>query len=133
MSSLKKYVVPEGMLKAAYETAWGESPKDTIVQTFKVALEAALLWLSENPIVPTDDFVEEAIREHSRTNIKWACAEWQCRMFLSPEPEMPEAIKELLPFPPNVVILDDNLYNKIKAHLDRVAIEAYRRGQRNPK
>ncbi len=84
--SEKKYVVPEGMLNAFH---------DALCHTREVdednALEAALRWLGENPIVPTHDQIDEmqiacdlpAFAHHGFERI---CEEWQLRMFLAPEP-----------------------------------------------
>ena len=83
---IDKKVVPEGMLDAAMrasmEAGLGIGPSTEL----RVVLEAALRWQKENPPVPTDDFVEEVIREHSRTNVKWSCVEWVRRMYDAPEP-----------------------------------------------
>ena len=85
---IDKKVVPEGMLDAAMrasmEAGLGIGPSTEL----RVVLEAALRWQKENPPVPTDDFVEEVIREHSRTNVKWSCVEWVRRMYDAPEPEV---------------------------------------------
>lgn len=73
----KKIVVPEGMLLAAHE----ESVR-SCGQIGK-CLEAALLWLSDNPIVPTDDEMDIMAKEHVAPNVKWMMTEWQRRMFLT--------------------------------------------------
>ena len=60
--SEKKILVPEGMLKSAVDGQWKESGSPSSARNIpqvakqvedcvKAGLEAALLWLSENPIV----------------------------------------------------------------------------------
>jgi hypothetical protein len=85
--------VPEGMLKAALPYCDNQMHS---------ALEAALQWLAENPIVPTDEQAEELRSEWNNewggatgSFPKWAVTEWQRRMFRA-EPEVPEAVKHLL-------------------------------------
>ena len=88
MSDEKKYVVPEGMLRAAEESMRpiGGIPFAYIDRI----LEVAVRWLAENPIAPT-----KAQRESLN---EWLCGarggerrdavvEWQRRMFLAPEPD----------------------------------------------
>jgi len=103
---MKKIVVPEGMMKAAI-FAWrlhpirGYPPEDAVCK----AVEAALRWLSENPIVPSEaqlrkmeDEVlgKEGILMGNRLSEIGAITEWQRRCFLAPEPEAPESVKHLL-------------------------------------
>jgi hypothetical protein len=131
--SEKKIVVPEGMHRAAVERLLlyeyckvdafepsSSTPEQQASGRASVALEAALHWLSENPLIPTDDFVEEVIREHSRTNVKWACSDWQRRMFLAPAPEVPEEIKDLLE------VWNGAKYERV---MQNSILDAYRRGQ----
>lgn len=47
----KKYVVPEGMLKAAIEA--GQAHDGFKANNLPVCLEAVVRWWSENPTVPT--------------------------------------------------------------------------------
>jgi hypothetical protein len=91
----KKYVVPEGMLKAACGPSilsWSEEAK-----AIERRLEAAFDWLSKNPIVPTNEQIgamtnkgsslhwgwDSHWREHTRD---WL-VEWQRRIILAPEKE----------------------------------------------
>ena len=93
MSEIK---VPEGMLKAATTHVSGSFAEMAV----EVGVEKALKWLSENPIVPTDEQMAE-LRKNSypmvflkeqEANRKLAqqekemCVEWQRRMFLA-DPE----------------------------------------------
>lgn len=128
----RRYKVPEGMLDAAYgEYPW---PADwTVEQCVKKGVEASLRWLSENPIVPTDEQILEMEKLHqsdcslwnrfgSSNNHAYYCYEWQRRMFLAPpEPEVLEEIKDLLDS------TDDPIFNGWKKKI----LEAYRRGQRS--
>ena len=82
----KRVVVPEGMYDAAMKY------QDSGIQC-GAALEAALRWLSENPIVPSVEQCD-AIRDVlgpredlMQWQVKEVAFEWQRRMFLAPEPE----------------------------------------------
>lgn len=96
----KKYEVPEGMLKAAGANSSGVDPCGFYLY---MPLEAALRWLSENPIVPTDEQFENCLSSAAGrpTTMEWQnmtewnrakalCVEWQRQMFLAPELEAPE-------------------------------------------
>jgi len=96
------------------------------------ALEAALRWLSENPIVPTMAQME-ACRDSGHPCIldgAWYATEWQRRMFLAPKTEIPEAVKDLLlmPIVPPTHSIHD-LPDPMYARHDRDVLEAFRRGQ----
>ena len=106
-----KIQVPEGMLKAAVEAVRDRSEfgfhfidnKDEarIVAQTQDTLEAALRWLSENPIVPTNEQTQGVcdsifVGPENLLDPRDAMVEWQRRMFLAPEPEVPEEIKELV-------------------------------------
>jgi hypothetical protein len=94
----KKYVVPAGMLKAAeyrYRSIENYIPAHAtnthFLKLIEECLEAALRWLSENPIVPTEKQWEEISKDAPLTSIRmpydWVLSEWQRRMFLAPEPD----------------------------------------------
>ena len=117
----KKYAVPEGMKQAAEEAEEeylcdGQS-RDVCR---KVILEAALRWQAENPIVPTHAEVErilemvqfQGLRGTSLDRLQDFVAMWQRRMYLAPEPEVSEGIKDLLS----------------GGNLDKLIIEAESRG-----
>ena len=112
--SEKRYMVPEGMLKAAVAGlihCWDRIPKSTDysskqVQLSTAACEAAIRWLAENPIVPTYeqmqdvDEVTDGIAPstgdgYAKTRAR--CVEFQRRMFLAPEPEVPEVDPQKCP------------------------------------
>ena len=88
-----KYVVPDGMFKSATDS-WGLE-SDAMRKCTKIILEAALRWQSENPIVPTDRQWYECVNESQKLGYPsnelyaHAAAEWQRRMYLAPEPEVP--------------------------------------------
>lgn len=91
--SEKKYVVPEGMLKAAtsgIDAARHASTEQ--VYWVKQGLLAAVQWLSEWPSVPDDYQIGEILKAKDQFPfdaadwIRWGAVEWQRRMFLAPEP-----------------------------------------------
>ena len=99
----KKIVIPDGMLDA-FEDAHVEyllkHKSDPLVpmKACIFALEAALRWLSENPIVPTMEQATEMSDSGHPCVLDgvWYATEWQRRMFLALEPEAPESVKHLL-------------------------------------
>jgi hypothetical protein len=125
----KKIVVPTGMLKAAMNSI----QPSVLVGTISVSLKAALLWLSENPPVPTFRTVDECGSagmcsadgldgEFCRTK---DVIEWQRLMFVAPEPEVLEEIKDLM--------LSQQSHPKLEGFKDELnlrMIEAFRRGQK---
>ena len=131
-----KIQVPKGMSEAFHKAENHEGFKwdDAVLDAM---LSAALCWLSENPIVPNEADVMEILQERVRSHhisgeeycaippatVRFVIREWQRRMFLAPEPEVPEAIKDLLEGPeePGISAREANW---------RV-IEAYRRGQQS--
>lgn len=103
--SAKKYVVPEGMLKAAIEAylekarGQGFSNSWATVEEFmkpyiEVCVLGALEWLAQNPIEPTAlDAAEMAEQVGKICNrrpfsagdcVTFYAVEWQRRMFLAP-------------------------------------------------
>ena len=59
----------------------------------QTALAAALLWLSENPIVPGPALTQQMFERCSGDwDQMWG--EWQKRMFLAPDPEVRPFVKE---------------------------------------
>lgn len=115
--------IPEGMLKAV-SAALAEHWKERTLadgSTVDVALEAALRWLAENPIVPTDEQAKELwnhpkVLHGSEHYAKAMARDWQRMMFLAPEPEYIGS-EELGRFCAR--------YQRI----DEAVIEAYRRGK----
>ncbi len=89
-----KIQVPEGMLKAAFESSvyWNSIGKHPAYELeIRNSLEAGLRWLSENPIVPTTEQVDRTARDIGWEvgcfveNYKMIFQAWQRRMFLAEE------------------------------------------------
>jgi hypothetical protein len=121
----EKIVVPQGMLEAACHS-FGVVPS---IDRLEKAIEAALLWLSENPIVPTEDEAQYMYDGknglgHSAT-IQYCMTQWQRRMFLAPEPKVPEEITKLTNELLALIPQDSLIRNDIRAAIH----EAYRRGK----
>lgn len=115
----KKYVVPEGMLKAAekrLKTCYG------LADFAQMILEIAIRWLAENPIVPTLEQVEKissVVMKSDRRGTADYYVEFQRIMFLAPEPDPDEPIKDLLG--KAMAYTADCLSERVR--------EAYRRGK----
>ena len=129
----KRYVVPEQMRLAVAQAVHLECGRVDYHPQIRVALEAAVRWLAENPVLPTDEQIRELF---SLTNHKVDCAsyrereyEWQRRMFLAPEPEVPEAVKDLLWDSANLVAKNVGIFGDVPVQVDKNIIEAYRRGR----
>jgi len=134
----KKIVVPSGMVDAAYGKAIEDedgkvrySPVDAVKSHERLGveriLEAALRWLSENPIEPTQKQSRKLYADVPQGLLvdevpSWYAIVWQRRMFLAPESEVPEEIKDLL------WSIGGTWMQTDKKHNNEVA-EAYRRGK----
>lgn len=121
-------VVPEGMLDAIDGILF-----TTERSRVKAVLIIALRWLSEHPIVPTEAQWEECCAEwqKSRDPMDSPSMEniypiWQRRMFLAPEPAVPEAIKDLLW---KHIPSDDKFQTASDLH-NTLVLAAYVRGQK---
>jgi hypothetical protein len=128
-------VVPEGMLKVAMDDSGSQVEHDGFL--VELALQAALCWLSENPMVPNEDQVI-AILDDSKFNgcsneaidvAQYVSEEWQRRMFLPPKPEVPEAIKDKLWESLVGTPLNSSITLGIAKDHDEDVLEAFRRGQ----
>ena len=140
--SEKKIVVPDWMLTRAceyYQRTSQGYPRMDMVTLVRGTLEAALRWLSENPIVPTDEQLkdlrgsihpQEATgggRWMGATDVEEGAVEWQRMMFLAPEPEIPDQIKDLI----REQTLPTGQWYTIGVDVHNQAIlEAFRRGQK---
>lgn len=122
----KKYLVPEGMLEAFLHeenhdgTKWDD-------EVLNAMLAAALRWLAENPIVPTDEQIRALWSEVCKStpgSYKHGLVEWQRRMFLAAEPEIPEAVKDLMWERVGFA----GFTNDRESYNDNI-LEAYRRGR----
>ena len=139
-----KIVVPGGMLDAALEVARERRGYPHLASlgtarlkaNVQAELEAALRWIAKNPIGPTNEQAKELWRTSTagETNearrASLAAVEWQRRMFLAPEPEVPEEIKDLL-FVGGILTADQVLNEYPKGEVDKLILEAYRRGQKS--
>jgi hypothetical protein len=91
-----KIVVPEEMLKAVADGI------GVGVEPCRRILEAALRWLLENPIVPSNEQRYELtvnarnLDVPSTQRFQNMIAEWQSRMFLAPEQEISPAAKRAI-------------------------------------
>ena len=138
---MKKILIPKEMAQAAHQAFFnmnsigGTRGDRSDGERMIFALEAALRWLSEHPAAPTLEQIKSIKSQTSLEEINPACVyhiclEWQRRMFLAPEPEVPEAIKDLL-LPTKFVDSDNNSRSlSITAELaNKHLIEAYKRGK----
>jgi hypothetical protein len=66
----------------------------------KALCEAVIHWQSENPVVPNDKQAATLWKEfrtlHPAVLIQKSIKKWQAQMYLEPEPEVPEPIKDIL-------------------------------------
>ena len=124
MTPLKgKIVVPEGML-SAFKAGRGHQEFGDFTQEYRLGLEYALRWLSENPIVPTDEQTREIFGGARQQALSESIRIWIGRMFLGPDP-IPEAIKDL-----TVGIIGGIPdYTCSRERFNASIIEAYRRGR----
>jgi hypothetical protein len=125
----KNYVVPKEGLAAALEAA-GSTLRDTEWKhVVAVAVHAFIRWQSENPRVPTDKQIKDMWTLYANS-VEVDCAgllaEWQRRMYLAPEPEVPEKIKDLLL---DLRELKEHAWHEASICNEKL-IEAYRRGKR---
>jgi hypothetical protein len=118
-----RIIVPEGMFTAFIGAENHDGPKWDDRVLYKM-LKAALLWLSENPIVPTleqAEYMYDGAKGSHSASIQYCMTEWQRRMFLAPEPWHPEEIKDMLSDGKDAASMQ---YNKD-------ILEAFRRGQKS--
>lgn len=87
-----EYVVPEGTMSAVTTAVVDRSRYQIPPYIQEIALEAAIEWLSKNPIIPTREqaarlrteyHAEHGIWEEEHFVI-WIVNQWQRRMFLKP-------------------------------------------------
>lgn len=123
----KEIALPKGMLEAFEETfvkVGNHSTLNLIAGTY--GLIAAVRWLSENPILPTEKQLREmedrelgklALDNGDRFTEVGVIRAWQKRMFLAPEP----------PFPPEIRDLMGDYC--AEGSIGSLIVEAYRRGR----
>jgi hypothetical protein len=123
-----KIIVPEGMLKAATQGATNFDGKVSYPPYIESAVIAALRWLSENPIVPTDEQISaDAVKSlgHPIEDRRHHIVAFQRRMFLPREPEVPEEIRGL--FVVSLAEASDDLIDSVNDSI----VEAFRLGQQS--
>ena len=126
----KKYVVSEGGLDAAKQVlrdkfAFVERDNSTLREYLKTSLEAVIRWKSENPKVFSDEWIVQLVKDAGCADLLGAnqfvlgmhqiLDLFQRRMYLAPEPEVPEEIKDLL----------------CGGNINTLITEAYRRGKQS--
>ena len=133
---MKRISVPDGMLKAALIASGLDDYCSDDQAEIRKALEAALLWASEHPQVPTDEQLQ-AMREHllpdmpkgaehfTSNDLFMGAVEWQRRCFVQEEPEIPEELDDIM-FPD---LAPDSITAR-KSELNDLILDAYRRGLR---
>ncbi len=133
--SEKKYVVPKEMSIYVAGKVFHQCGKCDFHPQIRIALDAAVRWISENPPVPTSEQafaieVSYPVRIHSPSRTKFA-EEWIRRMFLAPEDPVPEEVKDLL-YASEVRVGCENPIeaSQFIEESDRRVLEAYRRGQK---
>jgi hypothetical protein len=119
MSEVSKYTVPEEGLKAASSLGRGDL-------AIKERLEAFIRWQSENPKVFSDEWIVQLVKEAGCADLLGAnqfvlgmhqiLDLFQRRMYLAPEPEVPEVPEEI----------EDLLCG---GNINTLITEAYRRGK----
>lgn len=122
----KKYVVPEGGLKAALSS---QNPPFVFGQEsgIRAALEAFVRWQSESSPMPTDEQLRQMMRGFSvltKDTVSMIVMEWIRRIYLVPEPEVPEEIKDLLCADIGEGFFKPEILNKRM-------VECFRRGQKS--
>lgn len=122
--SERKILVPEGMMSAGMTSGAGCGD-----YSCNLILAAALRWLSENPIAPTEQMLGELITEFPPSGfcktwgLSQVCTSFQSIAFLATEPEVPEEIKDLLKEIDDLPIL-------LESRCKEIAAECFRRGQK---
>lgn len=126
--------VPDFMLRAASKNWLQSDHEQWHGPRMKKALAAALYALAEEPIVPTDEQAGELwdrkgswVISDTEHYAKGIAREWQRRMFLKPQPELPEEVK-LLMFDPKIVKCGVELAGR---NWNESILKAYALGQRN--
>jgi hypothetical protein len=128
MSEVSKYTVPEEGLKATVEAM--KNPSGTkflsTEQCASLGLEAFIRWQSENPKVFSDEWIVQLVKEAGCADLLGAnqfvlgmhqiLDLFQRRMYLAPEPEVPEVPEEI----------EDLLCG---GNINTLITEAYRRGK----
>ena len=120
----KKYVVPED----GFNVACKAIPFSFVAWHQRLALEAFIRWQSESPRVPSVRDIQEMVAAFNGQSLEQSdCLrsflpiEWQRRMYLAPEPEVPEEIKDLLVNPVIGAINGEQINDRV--------LQAFQRGK----
>ena len=135
----ERYAVPEKARRyaasAVYDAFGKEFEKGESIYyqpQIQVALKAFIRWQSENPPRPTPEVTAEFLsgvwKGVPGLALRDFAEYWIPSMYLTPKPSFPEEIKDLL-YAGGVASLTDILAGVPRGELDRVILEAYRRGQ----
>ena len=127
----QKIVIPDGMLKAIKDGR-GHQAFGDFTEDYRRGLEAALCWLSENPIKPTEEQLIEIRNRRDKYDPALSegeiepitCIEWQRIMFFEPGSEVPKEVEDLMLIPAQNKWVTETGYNE-------VIVEAFRRGQKS--
>jgi hypothetical protein len=128
MMSDKKIKVPDGMLEAAMRASMEAGLPIGPSTELRVVIEAALRWLSAGHMdfpLPLLKEILEAVPgwKLNETVIQNVLHQGLRRMFLAPEPEVPEELRELL-----MTGADEGTFNWA---VNKAIMEAFRRGQKS--
>ena len=130
------YAVPEEGLKAvvAANEKWLADnwiSRDFLKAFAREIIGAFILWQSEHPRVPTPGVTQEILKESyakcdgSTSQFAYQCAEFQRRMYLAPEPEVPEEIKDLQ----RISLASLQSQEQLNYLVTALKVEAFRRGK----
>lgn len=131
---MAKLKIPEGMLNAfTTGTQFGTIQDGTYRHNPIAGLEAALQWLAENPVVPPKGWGIVCLHAHGgyknvEDRMEDAAVEWQRRMFLAPEPEIPEEIRDLMWS--EALYFNDPNYHLAVPKVNETILQAFIRGQK---
>jgi hypothetical protein len=130
-----KYVVPQPIKDAVHNALASYPVAANTGHAAEIACESFAKALRENPIVPTKeqavDLGVSVAGETVSERYALLVSEWQRRMFLAPEPEVPEAIKDLISEYATDSSNKDALVRAMARGHNADVIEAYRRGQQS--
>lgn len=124
---MSKYRVPEEGLEAFKSGFLGDSGNPIARLNLSAGLRGLdefVRWQSENGPRPTKEQLQKLVR--SSLTVTELCNIWREMMYVSPEPEIPEEVKDLL------TTAEDNRTGVTWTNdgHDRAVIEAFNRGRK---
>jgi hypothetical protein len=132
-----KIEVPEDMLNAAWEAVAvkmrrhideGQAGPVAELHIARIAVEATLAYIANNPSQPDEDQMDELVSRHSwldKDSVRFGAREWQRIMFLeASQPAAPPEIADILATKPHTILPGDAVVDAYNNTL----IEAFRRG-----